>query len=346
MAKRKRLTPPNSDYLDTVTTESESKPLGFPATPAPIAQVAGEASMAAALDQISGEMKRARDEGRMIQAIALDQIDAAYIERDRIQADDGQMQELITSIRERGQQTPIEVIQLEQGRYGLISGWRRVTALRQLHGETGDPRFSTVQAIQRRPDSASDAYVAMVEENELRVGLSYYERARIAAKAVEHKVYETEKQALLKLFSTASRAKRSKIRSFLPIYHALDGALQFPGAINERLGVRLSHALTDRSDLAEHLRDKLRGKPAETADQERDQLESALADKPEKQTLNKHLDTNSQRPYEAARLPKSNPVSAVDNISVTTGKDRVTLSGPGVTPAFQARLRAWLDQQG
>ena len=50
----------------------------------------------------------------------------------------------------------------------------------------------------------------MVEENEIRVGLSYYERARIVAKAVAQGVFETEKQALQRLFHTASRPKRSK----------------------------------------------------------------------------------------------------------------------------------------
>ena len=92
----------------------------------------------------------------------------------------------------------------------------------------------------RRPDSAADAYVAMVEENEIRLGLSQYERARIAALATERGVFPSEKAALLALFASASRAKRSRIRAFLEIYHALDGALRFPAALPERLGLNAS----------------------------------------------------------------------------------------------------------
>ena len=107
--------------------------------------------------------------------------------------------------------------------YGLISGWRRLAALKALHAETGEARFATVQALVRRPETAADAYVNMVEENEIRLGLSHYERARVAARATERGIFESEKKALLALFATASRAKRSRIRAFLDIYHALDG---------------------------------------------------------------------------------------------------------------------------
>ena len=123
--------------------------------------------------------------------------------------------------------------------YGLISGWRRLAALKALHAETGDARFATVQALVRRPETAADAYVTMVEENEIRLGLSHYERARVAARATERGVFPSEKAALLALFATASRPKRSRIRAFLDIYHALDGTLRFPAALPERLGLRL-----------------------------------------------------------------------------------------------------------
>jgi ParB family chromosome partitioning protein len=44
------------------------------------------------------------------------------------------MAALVTSLRARGQQVPIEVVAREGG-YGLISGLRRVMALREI-GET------------------------------------------------------------------------------------------------------------------------------------------------------------------------------------------------------------------
>ena len=127
--------------------------------------------------------------------------------------------------------------------YGLISGWRRLQALKALHAETGEPRFATVQALVRRPETAADAYVTMVEENEIRLGLSHYERARVAALATARGVFPTEDDALRALFATASRPKRSRIRAFLEIFHALDGCLRFPAHLPERLGLALVERL-------------------------------------------------------------------------------------------------------
>jgi hypothetical protein len=146
------------------------------------------------------------------------------------------------SIRLHGQRTPIEVTPEGQGGalpYGLISGWRRLQALKALLAETRDPRFATVQALVRRPDTAADAYVTMVEENEIRLGLSHYERARVAALAAARGVFASEEAALKALFAAASRPKRSRIRSFLELYRALDGHLRFPAQLPERLGLAL-----------------------------------------------------------------------------------------------------------
>jgi hypothetical protein len=79
----------------------------------------------------------------------------------------------------------------------------------------------------------------MVEENEIRLGLSHYERARVAALAAARGVFDSEEAALRALFATASRPKRSRIRAFLEIYHALDDTLRFPAHLPERLGLAL-----------------------------------------------------------------------------------------------------------
>ena len=174
------------------------------------------------------------------------------------------MAALRESIRAHGQRTPIEVTPLvAEGRggalpYGLISGWRRLQALKALHAETGEARFATVQALVRRPETAADAYVTMVEENEIRLGLSHYERARVAALATARGVFPSEKAALLALFATASRPKRSRIRAFLEIYHALDGVLRFPAHLPERLGL----ALVERVRAGERDRDRRGARPA------------------------------------------------------------------------------------
>lgn len=324
MAKRKRLTPAPAGYQvpgEVLETKSAFAP-GL--TRGPISQVSGDAAVTAALEELAGEMRQARDSGRLIQMVPLDQIEDDYLVRDRVVSDDQQMQALVQSIATRGQQQPVELVQLGDARFGLISGWRRLTALRQLLGETGDTaRFGHVQAMLRRPETAGDAYLSMVEENEIRVGLSYYERARIAAKAVELGVYAEEKAALLALFSTASRAKRSKIRSFLPIYHHLDEALSFGGAIPERLGLRLSKALTNDASCAARLIDALvRDAPA-TQEAEAVVIETALA--------------ASEKVTRPAKAVTKGRVAAA-----MSGQGDIILSGPGVDAGLLKRLQRWL----
>ena len=274
MAKRKRLTPalytdgapatpgtPAAPEVKSAGPFGEGTPSPAPASPTasqpharplagaglsspPIAQVAGEAATAAALMEVTEMLESARAEGRMIQRLDLDSIDQDHLVRDRMDSDAEEMAVLVDSLRARGQQTPIEVVAIGD-RFGLISGWRRLTALRRLHAETGEARFATALAILRRPDSASDAYVAMVEENEIRVGLSYFERARIVDRSVAQGVFDSDSAALRTLFASASRAKRSKIGSFLPVVRRLEPHLRFPVSLNERVGLRLSRALED-----------------------------------------------------------------------------------------------------
>jgi ParB/RepB/Spo0J family partition protein len=255
MAKRKRLTPPNPAYLDSPPA-LETKAMFSPPRAAPIADVARDASASAALDELTDTMTRARDEGRMVVQLPLHQIEVDHLVRDRIVVDEGEMRTLVASLRSRGQQTPIEVVQLGDGRYGLISGWRRCRALARI-AEEDRTDAPTVLALLRKPEEASDAYLAMVEENEIRVDLSYFERARIVSKAVEEGVFALERTALQELFRSASRAKRSKIGSFLPVVRALDGTLRFPQALSERLGLSLAQAITQDDGFAAALQARL-----------------------------------------------------------------------------------------
>jgi len=94
MAKRKRLTPAR---LDAATPAPEAKTL-FPTRP-PIADVAHDAAATAALSEVTAVLDSARNEGRLIQHIALDLIDADYLVRDRIAADPDEMAVLMTSVR-------------------------------------------------------------------------------------------------------------------------------------------------------------------------------------------------------------------------------------------------------
>ena len=242
---------------------------------APIARVAAEAAGAAALQELTESIARARETGRMVLDLPLAAIAADHLTRDRLPAEDEEMAALRDSIRAHGQRIPIEVTPLQGALpYGLLSGWRRLQALTALHAETGEPRFASVQALIRRPETAADAYVAMVEENEIRVGLSHYERARVAALATARGVFPTEKAALLALFATASRPKRSRIRAFLDIYHGLDGVLRFPAHLPERLGLQLVEAI--RADGRERIAAALAAADPQTPEAELAALQALL----------------------------------------------------------------------
>lgn len=346
MAKRKRLTPPRGDYLagepviDTGSTPIlETKAL-FPTYPQgvapkmrspspPIAHVAGDAATSAALAEVTAELHSARAEGRMVQSLHLDQIESSYLVRDRLVADDEDMATLRASLSARGQQTPIEVVVTEQGGYGLISGWRRLTALTQLYKETGDARFSTVLALVRRPVDAADAYVAMVEENEIRVGLSYFERARIVSRAVEEGVYTDTKSALNGLFGNGSRAKRSKIKSFLPVVEQLGPYLTYPAAIGERLGLALSQKLQAddafKSDVVEAL-NKLGSAP--TLEAEQDILTAAL---------------KAPKAPKVVKQAGSKREELSPGLWLERSAKTITIGGAELTPEVEKRIRAALN---
>ncbi len=283
----------------------------------------------------SGNLRR-RESELLVQALTdahslhLTSATAGYLVRDRIATDPDEMTALVESSRARGQQTPIEVALVAPDRYGLISGWRRLTALRHLAQE--DPAFGTVLALLRKPDQASDAYIAMVEENEIRVGLSFYERARIAAKAVEAGVYPDDRAALRSLFASASRAKRSKIGSFLTVVRALDGVLHFPESIGERLGLQLAQGLEADPDLAARLITALQDPgfdgPQDAATEQARILEVLTP----------------RKPTQIGTVPPLEPISGLKVIRHPSG--RLILEGPRMDEALAARLIDWLKAQG
>ncbi len=334
MAKRVRLTPPQETFLASAPLENKalSGPFGSVSRSAvPIAQMAGDAATAAALREVSAELQSARAEGRLIQQVPLAAIEMEHLLRDRIHHDDEDMASLRESLRARGQQVPVDLVDLGGGRYGLISGWRRLMAITDLYAETGEVRFSHIQALLRRPDGSQDAYLAMVEENEIRVALGHYERGRIAAKAAEAGVYPDVQTALRHLFSSASRAKRSKIGSFVTIYRQLDTALRFPAAIPERLGLALAAALEADVSLGPRFVQMLGKAKPQTAAAEQALLARAL------------------RPSKTQNTPKGQSEIMPGVWLHATGKGalaRYTLSGAGLGPDFETRLADWLCRRG
>lgn len=349
MAKRKRLGGPIEDYLTTTKTTSE--PI---ASSAPIARVAGETSVNAAFDEVSRELSSARNEGRLVLRIPLDSIETAWLVRDRTHpgtAEDPDFAALLDSLRRNGQRNPIEIVDMGQGRYGLISGWRRWTALNLLHEETGDDCFATVLAFLRQPASAEEAYVAMVEENEIRLGLSYYERARIAARSVEAGVYPSTKAALQSLFASASRARRSKIGSFIALYQFLGDSVRYPQALSERLGLSLVKILEADETAGKRLRNRLEKSRTASAEAEQSLFSNFI------EAENKSDVSSSSKPTPPSPVEPANPSHderqvpnmADDEICpgvyLTQSAGKIQLSGPAVNSTFRNRLEAWLKEE-
>ena len=341
MAKRRRLGGPLQDHL----APSEATPTT--ASSAPIARIAGETSVNAAFEEVRQELDAARSEGRLVLRLPLEGIETAWLIRDRIDpgtGEDPDFAALLDSLRDHGQRSPIEVADMGQGRYGLISGWRRLTALRQLHAETGEAHFATVLALLRRPENAQSAYLAMVEENEIRLGLSYFERARVAAKAVEAGVYPSTKTALQSLFATASRAKRSKIGSFLTLYQTMGDFVRFPQALTERLGLSLASIVEEDATVQARLRAHLDVADAKDPEAEQTLLAEFIATETTSVAASEPAPQTAPKPNErkapAASAPAAAEISPGVHLSQSGGTLR--LSGPGVDSAFRDALEAWL----
>lgn len=347
MAKRKRLTPsialPTEKALPPSTGSVKDTQRSY--RTAPIASVAGDASAAAALDEMAETLRQAREDGRMVLSLPLDSIQADYLMRDRIRADLEGMQALKQSLRHRGQQAPIEVEFLSASKYGLISGWRRLQALRELQQEEGlDGAFDTVLALLRTPEQSADAYLAMVEENEIRVGLSYYERARIASKAAQAGVFETEKAALQGLYQAVPRAKRSKIKSFIRIVDALDNDLKYPEAISERLGLALAKVLGEDCGLEDRLRQRLRDIKAIDAEAELACLSDVLQKTTGNNARTQKIKKTAGKWKETGRGAPSELRSGLYMRAHPDGS--MTLHGPALDADLRGRIKEWLSEQG
>lgn len=325
MAKRKRLSAFGM-VGDTDLGESPEDRAPMANIP-PVARIAADAATQAALSDLAAELRQARDQGRMVVDLPLSAIEAGHLHRDRMHLDPEDMAALKASIRDRGQQMPIEVVALPGGRYGLVSGARRLAALTALQQDTGEGRFATVKALLRSFEDAPDAYLAMVEENEIRADLSFYERGRLAHEAAELGVFDSAAAAVKALFVHAPAPKRSKILSFVALHQAIGHALAFPEAIPEHLGLALVKAMQQDAGLAARLTADLRHAAPGDAASERAILEAGL-----KPAAKATVITQAQDDVQ--------DIGA--GLRMTAKPGRVVLTGRAVTEDLLRDLAEWL----
>ena len=255
MAKRTKLTAPSAEDLAKLDADfrSENPPRPSPAT-APIASVAAEAALSGdaepaqqKLNRLDAErLREAEGQGRLIVEIPTAQIKEDAMIRDREVLDQEEMTELQISIRANGLRLPIEVYKTDDG-YALLSGYRRLMAVRNL-AELNPGKYTSINALIRPTTDAAAAFAAMVEENEIRANLSHFERGRIAVLAAKEGAFTNTEAAVDALFSAASAAKRSKVRSFAEVFECLGDMLKFPETLSERRGLRLANALRQNGE--------------------------------------------------------------------------------------------------
>lgn len=354
---RRRLTPAQPK----LETKSAFGGQDGPRLTPPIAQVAGQSAEAAALREVTEEMARARATGRMVLDVPLDQIRTSFLRRDRLGLDAEELEALKSSILEHGQRTPAEVSLLDvpppdpkgppdpYQPYGLISGWRRFCALDALHRETGEARFATLRALVRPPEESASSYIAMVEENEVRVGLSYYERAQIVVWATRMGVFDSRYRALKELFATASRAKRSKIGSFITLQEELNSVLYWPRLIGERLGLALAARIKDGQGDAIYA--ALKAANCQTPEEEAALLErlakggGGLETHPtDGGAVSRNASSSRVSRAKHSPEPLTKDIDMV--LTLKAGRLDLRLTGDGVTEDLATRLRAALAEIG
>ena len=217
-------------------------------------------------DTDAAAWRAARAEGRVLHALPLAAVRADALARDRTGLDDlarsPEMAELVASIRARGQREPIEVWPEGDG-FQLVSGWRRLAALRRLHRQTGERRFATVLArVGAAPaddadddvlaQAALDRYRDMVEENTVRQDLTFSEMANAAIAAAADPAVDGScaHEMVGLLFGALHKSKRSSIRAFVLLLELLGEELRWPKAVPRNLGVSASRAIRSLDEAA------------------------------------------------------------------------------------------------
>lgn len=242
----------------------ETKSMGTPRrrSPGPMGTAVREA--AASLQESTGakveqrrqnasdakEFRAAQQEGRVLVHLPLDSILTDDLPRDRLEleavATSDEMDELVASIRRRGQQEAIEVFLDGAGSYQLKKGWRRLTALRRLFEETGDEQYANVTArVSSSEDDRLALYTDMVEENIIREDLTFAEMAHLAITASKDEAFDgvSADEMVGRLYASLHKMKRSYIRSFVYLLQELGEALRWPKDVPRNLGVDVSRRL-------------------------------------------------------------------------------------------------------
>lgn len=215
-------------------------------------------------DALAHEYVALREAGQVVQDVPLDDVHTTLLVRDRLlKAEDLELEELVTSIRELGLSNPIRVVARPDGAgFELVQGFRRLNVYRRLHKTDGQGGWGRIPALvlAEAPDVAG-LYRRMVDENIVRKDLSFAEMAHVSQVYLADPTTKVTdlSDAVAELFQSAPYSKRSYIRSFVFLLDRIGGALQYPTEVPRALGINLARVLKDDPDVAERIKTELAG---------------------------------------------------------------------------------------
>ena len=234
-------------------------------------------------DALAHEYVDLKRQGLVTSRVPTSKIKTKKLIRDRAGERDEEIGELKSSIREIGLSNPIRV-EMVDGQYELIQGFRRLTAFRELADDLPNGGFDTIPAvINARGESNLVLYRRMVDENIVRRDVTFGELAVLAQeyKKMNPAMIAVD-QAVDELFQSASRQKRSHIRTFVRLLSLID--LNHVAAVSRNMGTALLKKLEETngqvSKPKERLKNLLSKHPYRSAEEEQAILQSFLDLKP------------------------------------------------------------------
>ncbi len=279
-----------------------------------------EAQIRAENDRLAHEHVRLKKAGLITDLIPVESIATTKLIRDRAQDGRDDLGELKESILAIGLSNPIQVEQVGDGRYELIQGFRRLSAWRALLEDTGDiEAWGRVPAtILARGESLKSLYRRMVDENLVRKDISFAEMAMLARDyaADPNTGINDVDSAVLELYRSANKQKRSYVRAFAQMLEDIGGGVLYPQSIPRALGLDLRKRLQEEPGLATSI---LRDLDALGPERDPEAELGVLAD---------HAGAGGMSPRrgEARALQQPRPARTTFRISRKNGDARVTAS--------------------
>ena len=182
-----------------------------------------------------------------IHHIPLAAISAHAFLRDRTAPDPAAQADLLHSILADGLRQPIELVELSEPfdgcTHALVSGMRRLTALREIARMNGTANTATAPATLRAPTTMAEILRDIASENEQRAQVSMFEKGRFLNAAVDQGHLPNLDAAIAQLFPGQNRNKTFRLRSAAEVAQALDGQLSTPEALSQAQIEALATAL-------------------------------------------------------------------------------------------------------